>query len=43
MGAMANPVILTVNDDPVVSRAVARDVRRRHGERYRRSPHTRPS
>ncbi|SIR82627.1 FAD-dependent oxidoreductase [Micromonospora avicenniae] len=35
MGAMANPVILTVDDDPVVSRAVARDLRRRYGERYR--------
>ncbi|WSX86932.1 FAD-dependent oxidoreductase [Micromonospora sp. NBC_00898] len=35
MGAMANPVILTVDDDPVVSRAVARDVRRRYGDRYR--------
>ncbi|WP_130340682.1 FAD-dependent oxidoreductase [Micromonospora kangleipakensis] len=32
---MANPAILTVDDDPVVSRAVARDVRRRYGDRYR--------
>ncbi|WP_422769699.1 FAD-dependent oxidoreductase [Plantactinospora sp. WMMC1484] len=32
---MANPVILTVDDDPAVSRAVARDVRRRYGDRYR--------
>ncbi|MCG5215209.1 FAD-dependent oxidoreductase [Streptosporangium soli] len=32
---MANPAILTVDDDPAVSRAVARDVRRRYGERYR--------
>nr|WP_079063214.1 FAD-dependent oxidoreductase [Peterkaempfera griseoplana] len=32
---MANPTILTVDDDPAVSRAVARDVRRRYGERYR--------
>jgi thioredoxin reductase (NADPH) len=32
---MANPAILTVDDDPSVSRAVARDVRRRYGERYR--------
>ncbi|MET8040872.1 FAD-dependent oxidoreductase [Micromonospora sp. NPDC005215] len=32
---MANPVILTVDDDPVVSRAVARDIRRRYGDRYR--------
>ena len=35
MGAMAHPVIMTIDDDPVVSRAVARDVRRRYGERYR--------
>ncbi|MET8308556.1 FAD-dependent oxidoreductase [Micromonospora sp. NPDC005173] len=35
MGAMANPVILTVDDDPVVSRAVARDIRRHYGDRYR--------
>jgi len=27
--------ILTVDDDPAVSRAVARDLRRRYGERYR--------
>ena len=32
---MANPAILTVDDDPAVSRAVARDLRRRYGERYR--------
>ncbi|MGI8331822.1 FAD-dependent oxidoreductase [Actinomadura scrupuli] len=32
---MANPAILTIDDDPAVSRAVARDVRRRYGERYR--------
>jgi thioredoxin reductase (NADPH) len=32
---MANPAILTVDDDPAVSRAVARDVRRRYGEEYR--------
>ncbi|MFZ0832255.1 MAG: FAD-dependent oxidoreductase [Mycobacterium sp.] len=30
-----NPVILTVDDDPVVSRAVARDLRRHYGENYR--------
>src|SRR4051812_22528920 len=35
MAAMANPTILTVDDDPAVSRAVARDIRRRYGERYR--------
>ena len=29
------PVILTVDDDPAVSRAVARDLRRNYGERYR--------
>ena len=27
--------ILTVDDDPAVSRAVARDLRRRYGERHR--------
>ncbi|RJL32695.1 FAD-dependent oxidoreductase [Bailinhaonella thermotolerans] len=32
---MANPAILTVDDDPAVSRAVARDVRRRYGDAYR--------
>jgi thioredoxin reductase (NADPH) len=32
---MPNPVILTVDDDPAVSRAVARDIRRRYGDRYR--------
>ncbi|MDG4768613.1 FAD-dependent oxidoreductase [Solwaraspora sp. WMMD406] len=32
---MTNPAILTVDDDPSVSRAVARDVRRRYGDRYR--------
>src|SRR5258705_12201699 len=32
---MANPAILTVDDDPGVSRAVARDLRRRYGEQYR--------
>jgi thioredoxin reductase (NADPH) len=30
-----NPVILTVDDDPAVSRAVARDLRRHYGERFR--------
>src|SRR5262245_47200774 len=29
------PVILTVDDDPGVSRAVARDLRRRYGEQHR--------
>jgi thioredoxin reductase (NADPH) len=32
---MSRPVILTVDDDPAVSRAVARDLRRRFGEEYR--------
>ncbi|HEY2764232.1 MAG TPA: FAD-dependent oxidoreductase [Pseudonocardiaceae bacterium] len=32
---MAKPVLLTVDDDPGVSRAVARDLRRRYGEDYR--------
>ena len=32
---MANPAIVTVDDDPAVSRAVARDLRRRYGDRYR--------
>ncbi len=33
--AQARPAILTVDDDPSVSRAVARDLRRRYGERCR--------
>ena len=33
--AETRPVILTVDDDPAVSRAVARDLRRRYGERHR--------
>ncbi|GAB1693350.1 FAD-dependent oxidoreductase [Krasilnikovia sp. M28-CT-15] len=32
---MGQPVILTVDDDPSVSRAIARDLRRRYGEQYR--------
>ncbi|MFD7444848.1 FAD-dependent oxidoreductase [Streptomyces sp. NPDC059909] len=32
---MPKPTILTVDDDPGVSRAIARDLRRRYGERYR--------
>jgi thioredoxin reductase (NADPH) len=32
---MGNPAILTVDDDPSVSRAIARDLRRRYGEHYR--------
>ena len=31
----ARPVLLTVDDDPSVSRAVARDLRRRYGADYR--------
>ncbi len=34
-GAAARTAILTVDDDPGVSRAVARDLRRRYGEQYR--------
>ena len=32
---MGHPAILTVDDDPSVSRAIARDLRRRYGEEYR--------
>src|SRR5690606_3113776 len=32
---MDKPVIMTVDDDPGVSRAVARDLRRRYGQNYR--------
>ncbi|WP_211239434.1 FAD-dependent oxidoreductase [Actinokineospora inagensis] len=32
---MARPSILTVDDDPSVSRAIARDLRREYGEAYR--------
>ena len=31
----ARPILLTVDDDPSVSRAVARDLRRHYGEEYR--------
>jgi thioredoxin reductase (NADPH) len=34
-GEQVRPVIVTVDDDPGVSRAVARDLRRRYGERHR--------
>ena len=34
-GAAPRPVLLTVDDDPAVSRAVARDLRRRYGREYR--------
>jgi thioredoxin reductase (NADPH) len=33
--APRKPVIISVDDDPAVSRAVARDLRRRYGETYR--------
>jgi thioredoxin reductase (NADPH) len=32
---VSKPILLTVDDDPSVSRAVARDLRRRYGEDYR--------
>src|SRR5689334_14351132 len=32
---MGHPAILTVDDDPSVSRAIARDLRRRYGDQYR--------
>jgi thioredoxin reductase (NADPH) len=32
---VSKPVILTVDDDPSVSRAVARDLRRRYAEEFR--------
>ena len=35
MERAARPVLLTVDDDPSVSRAVARDLRRRYGADYR--------
>jgi thioredoxin reductase (NADPH) len=34
-GRVSRPAILTVDDDPSVSRAVARDLRRQYGEGYR--------
>src|SRR5690349_6322173 len=34
-GRVARPAILTVDDDPSVSRAVARDLRRQYGEGFR--------
>ena len=35
MGSMGPPILLTVDDDPDVSRAIARDLRQRYGEDYR--------
>src|SRR5690348_10961773 len=32
---VSRPILLTVDDDPSVSRAVARDLRRRYGETHR--------
>jgi thioredoxin reductase (NADPH) len=32
---VSKPILLTVDDDPSVSRAIARDLRRRYGEDYR--------
>ncbi len=32
---MSQPILLTVDDDPAVSRSVARDLRRRYGKDYR--------
>ncbi len=32
---MSKPTILTVDDDPVVSAAIARDLRERYGADYR--------
>lgn len=32
---MPKPVLMTVDDDPGVSRSVARDLRRRYGEEFR--------
>jgi thioredoxin reductase (NADPH) len=34
---VARPVVLTVDDDVAVSQAVARDLRERYAERYRRA------
>jgi thioredoxin reductase (NADPH) len=35
MAAMTPAILLTVDDDPEVSRALARDLRQRYGEDYR--------
>ncbi len=34
-GSATRPVLLTVDDDPAVSRAIARDLRKEYGEHYR--------
>src|ERR1700720_3785021 len=35
MAAMLPPILLTVDDDPEVSRSLARDLRQRYGDDYR--------
>ncbi len=35
MAVMPPPILLTVDDDPEVSRSLARDLRQRYGEDYR--------
>lgn len=35
IAASSRPVLLTVDDDPAVSRAIARDLRKRYGDGYR--------
>ena len=35
MAIMAPPILLTVDDDPEVSRSLARDLRQQYGEEYR--------
>ena len=35
---MADPIIMTVDDDPAVSQAITRDLRARYGDRYRVAP-----
>src|SRR5256885_8584345 len=35
MTAVAPPILLTVDDDPEVSRSLARDLRQQYGEDYR--------
>ncbi|MEA2829054.1 MAG: hypothetical protein QOG43_3493, partial [Actinomycetota bacterium] len=35
MTAVASPILLTVDDDPEVSRSLARDLRQQYGADYR--------
>ena len=35
MASMPPPILLTVDDDPEVSRSIARDLRQQYGEDYR--------